>query len=378
MISDRILCVLIMKEKGKTKSISNTAIICLSPFYGGMEMGALRMAKLLSAASSVTLIIKRDAPIEANCKKEHIGKDIAIEAIRYRYYFSFAIIRQVRNIVKKNEIKNIVFFGASELRSLYFSLLGLNVNLVVRHGTTKSHPKKDLFHRIIYSNVNYHVAICEHLAKNVKYIIPFGENTKLNVIYSSLRKMPFDIREPRALSARVINILHVGRFADGKGQIAAVEACDELHSRGINFSLKLVGEGRGGYYQKLIDTINKKEYSNSVYIENFTRDIDVCYREADIFLFPSKGEGLSNAFIEALSYGVVCIAYNNTSFPELCDLGFNIFLANDNDLNSLKIELYKAYSYIKSNCIPVSQNIDLAKSHFSESRELKEFDDILV
>ena len=168
-----------MKTKG------NTAVICLSPFHGGMELDALRIAKLLRDISDVTLIAKQGSPLDLNYHTEAKSDGINFETIRFNLFFSPSIIKNARRIIKEKKIKNVIFFGASEMRSLYFAFMGLNINLIVRHGTTKSTPKKDFFHRLIYSRVNWHIAICEHLKSNVYKIIPMGKNTQVRVIYSS-------------------------------------------------------------------------------------------------------------------------------------------------------------------------------------------------
>ena len=106
---------------------------------------------------------------------------------------------------------------------------------------------------------------------------------------------------------------------------------------------------------------------------SFTSDVAKYYRKSDIFIFPSKGEGLSNSFIEALSYGLSCIAFRNTSFPELQTLGFDFFLAEDQNIQSLEESLLQSVNYIESNPIPLQENISLAKKLFSKERELNDF-----
>jgi len=63
-------------------------------------------------------------------------------------------------------------------------------------------------------------------------------------------------------------------------------------------------------------------YKEHIKLVGFTNDVQSYLNRSDIFLFPSYGEGLGNAFIEALSNNLVCISYNNTSFSELQNLGF--------------------------------------------------------
>lgn len=354
-----------------------TAVICLSPYHGGMEMDAIRIAKLISKNTHTTLIVKSGSPLEKRYAHDAKSQNITIETITFDRFFSLSIIRNVRRIIKEQNIKNIIYLGASELRSLYFSFIGLDLNLIIRHGTTKSRAKKDAFHRLIYSNVNYHVAICEHLAKNVLKIIPFGKNTELKVIYSSLRGEAQIARKQACSPDRTINILHVGRIADGKGQFEAIEACHILYKNNIPFTLRLLGDVDPGYEPIFKTALEKTPYKSSIILEGFKSNVSYYYSISDIFLFPSKGEGLSNSFIEALSIGLICIAFDNTSFPELHDLGFKVFLAKDQDMLSLQNELMNSVKYLQSICLPVESNVNLAKVLFDKKTELDKYLEIL-
>jgi len=358
-------------------TLSNTAIICLSPYYGGMEMDAFRIAKLLCKDTKTTLIVKRNSLLEKQSRIEAEKLNIEVESISFFKNFSLSMILSVRRILKKNNITNVIYFGASELKSLYFSFTGLDINLLIRHGTTKSREKKDFLHRLIYSKVNYHIAICQHLANNVQKIIPFGKNTKLKIIYSSLRNMPSNIRKPETCSDRPIKLLHLARITDGKGQIDAIEACQVLYEMKKDFTLQLVGDIDPNYKKKFFAFLNAIPYKDSIKLKGFTSNVARFYREADIFIFPSKGEGLSNSFIEALSYGLACIAYENTSFPELKELGFEFFMAEDQSIDSLKTTLQSTIKYIESIPVPLINNTTLSRKLFTEERERDDFISII-
>lgn len=360
-----------------SKKLSNTAIICLSPYYGGMEMDAFRIAKLLCNNANITLIVKKDSLLEKQCKTEISDTNINIKSIGFIKNLSLSIIFGVRNIIKKSNIENVIYFGASELKSLYFSFYGININLLIRHGTTKSRSKKDFLHRLIYKKVNFHIAICEHLAKNVGKIIPFGNDTKLEIIYSSLRNMPTDIRKSKVSKKTSTSLLHLARITDGKGQIDAIAACSVLYDIKRDFTLRLVGDVNPDYENEFFTYLNTVPYKDSIILEGFSSNVAEHYKTADIFIFPSKGEGLSNSFIEALSYGLVCISYNNTSFPELSDLGFDFFMAEHQNIDSLKSTIESAIKYIELNPTPIINNINFCKKLFTEERELKDFLKIL-
>ena len=337
-----------------------------------MEIDSIKMAKKLNPYCQTILIAKENHFI-ANEMQDN-EDNIILETINFSSNLGLSLIFGIRALVKKHQIKNVIFFGASELKSMYFSFLGLDINLIIRHGTTKSRPKKDWFHRLIYSKVNYHVAICKHLAKNIEYIIPFGKGTQLKAIYPSLNLSPSQEINFNTKPHKPLQILHVGRIAKGKGQKTAIEACKILYKNKIDFKLNIIGGFHAPYKKNFLSFINTLKYKEKINLVGHTTNLEPFYLHSDIFLFPSDGEGLSNAFIEALSYGLHCISYKNTSFPELKDLGFNFLIAENQDLEDLKQKLLSAveqdFSRNRSNAL-------LAKKSFSFNRELEEFKSLL-
>jgi glycosyltransferase involved in cell wall biosynthesis len=333
-----------------------------------MEIDSIKLAKKLSSNVPITLIAKTNCFI-ANSKDDYVGLNgIQLETIAFHSSMSLSIVLGVRRIVQEKGIKNVIFFGASELKSLYFSFLGLDINLIVRHGTTKSHPKKDWFHRLIYSNVKTHVSICKHLEKNVKYIIPFGKQTRSVMIYPSLEspeieKTPHD----------TLTLIHVGRIAQGKGQADAIQACEILYKKGIDFVFYLVGGFDARYEQPFMQLYDSLPYKEKIILVGFTKNVAEYYAKADIFLFPSHGEGLSNAFLEALSNDLVCIVYNNTSFPELQELGLYCHLCENRNIESVKNTLLESVTHLSEQISMASSNRQIMERILNTQREINEY-----
>ena len=348
-----------------------TSIICLSPYTGGMELDAIKTAKHLSTLTKITLIVKKNSFLEQKAK-ELKNSSIQIETIDFKKSISFSIIFKAREIIRQNNIKNVIFFGASELKSLYFSFLGLDVNLCVRHGTTKSTPKKDIFHKLIYSDVNWHIANSRHILNNVKHIIPYGKNTKDIVIYPS-----FEFTEPKHIPQKKLTLLHVGRIAEGKGQIDAIQACEILVKNDIDFEFKIVGGFDEKYRQTFENFLKQCPYKEKIDLVGFTDKVETYYNEADIFLFPSHGEGLSNAFIEALAHNVVSICYNNTSFTELKELGFYFHMCSNLDTKALASKLFAVINKLEEEKKLSMTNFEKANKIFSIENELKRYEGIL-
>jgi tRNA U34 2-thiouridine synthase MnmA/TrmU len=90
---------------------NNTAIICLSPYAGGMELDAMKLAKLLSPYTDITLIAKKGHFIHKK-QSEYVGYNgINLYTIDFKYTFSLNLMIKMRYILQENKIENIIFLG---------------------------------------------------------------------------------------------------------------------------------------------------------------------------------------------------------------------------------------------------------------------------
>ena len=332
-----------------------------------MELDTIKLAKKLFPYRKIVLIIKEEGFIHKNFNKYFSLSDkIDLETIKFKSTLSFNIILKARDIVKKYNIRNVIFFGASELKSLYFSFLELDINLIVRHGTTKSTPKKDWFHKLIYSRINYHVCISKHIQKNIEYIIPFGKYTKSILIYPSIEIPNFKKRKNEKLT-----LIHTGRISQGKGQTDAIKACSILVENNIDFIFYVVGGFEKDYEKEFLDFYNNLNYKDKIILAGFSNEIEKYLEKSDIFIFPSYGEGFGNSFIEAISSGLDCISYSNTSFLEFREIGLDFGIVKDRNIEILKETLLKISK--KEVVFDIEKNKKIINDSFSEDKEIREY-----
>ncbi|MCD6433654.1 MAG: glycosyltransferase [Sulfurimonas sp.] len=352
-----------------------TALICLSHHIGGMELAATKLAKVLSNYIDLTYIIKKDTFIDKECQENSDYATLKYETINFSTtLMSPSIIFGVREIIKKNSIKNVIFVGASEMKSLHFAFLGLDINLILRHGTLKSHPKKDWFHTLVYSKVSTHVAISKYMSGNIKEIIPFGKNTKLKVIVPSLaNKLSDKERTP----SDTLRVLHAGRVTSGKGIDNAILACETLYKNGIKFIFNNYGPSDDKYKDKLQKLLSEIEYKEFVNINGFTDIIYDKYKEHDIFLFPTPDEGYGNVMMESISHGIIVLAFDNTAISNFGEMGFHIHLVEDGSLEALKNKLLYIANHLEEEKLLANKNVKIAKEVFSPKREATEYIELL-
>lgn len=111
---------------------------------------------------------------------------------------------------------------------------------------------------------------------------------------------PLPEREARA----VPQLLFTGRFAHQKGLDILMDAAEQLHLRGIQFTLTLIGEGPLQAW--LSEAIDRKKLTHCVALLSALPADSIRARllQADVFVLPSRAEGFSNAALEALESGL--------------------------------------------------------------------------
>lgn len=101
-----------------------------------------------------------------------------------------------------------------------------------------------------------------------------------------------------------------------KGQIYVIRALAKLKKQGQIFEYHLVGAGHG---DKLKAEVRKLGLDDQVYFHGCVEHsrITQFLDELDIYIQPSKQEGLPRATIEAMSRGCLCIGSHIAGIPEL-------------------------------------------------------------
>jgi glycosyltransferase involved in cell wall biosynthesis len=340
-----------------------------------MELAATKLAKVLSTYTELTYIIKENTFIHKECRENADYKSLNYETINFSTtMMSPSIIFGVRKIIQEKNIKNVIFVGASEMKSLYFAFLGLDINLIVRHGTIKSRPKKDWFHTLVYSKVATHVAISKYMSGNVRKIIPFGKKTQLKVIVPSLANKLSELVQE---NSDTLKILHAGRVTSGKGIDKAILACETLFDNNIDFIFDNFGPADAKYADKLHELFSSITYKEQIHINGFTDKIYDEYKKHDIFLFPTPDEGYGNVMMESISHGIIVLAFDNTAISNFGEMGFHIHLVKDGSLEALKERLLYIANNLEEEKKLALENVAKAQIVFAPKREAMEYIELL-
>ena len=131
-------------------------------------------------------------------------------------------------------------------------------------------------------------------------------------------------------------VLHVGRLAPQKGFVDAVQAMPEI-LRSVPMA-RLVSVGAhadAAYKSKVVEAIQALDLSTAVLLAGERRDVASLLKACDVFVFPSRFEGLGIALVEAMVAGRACVASDIAPLTEFIHDGVNGKLVRAGDFNSL-------------------------------------------
>lgn len=101
-------------------------------------------------------------------------------------------------------------------------------------------------------------------------------------------------------------LLSVGELNKNKNHIAVINALAGLKRQDVYYVIC----GKGVEENHLKEVVKQLGLTKQVIFAGFRGDIKEIYHISDIFIFPSKREGLSVALMEAMASGIPCIASN--------------------------------------------------------------------
>lgn len=152
--------------------------------------------------------------------------------------------------------------------------------------------------------------------------IASGDDTLWAARKRNIEKRNKDIRYKIATLA-ALNVRY-------KGQEYVLQALSKLKRRGVDrFEYHLAG---GGDCSFLSELVHKLDLQDCVYIHGAIPHIEVpaFLDSMDIYIQPSKQEGLPRALIEAMSRGLLCIGSKTAGIPELLEKEYVFPKGNSN------------------------------------------------
>jgi glycosyltransferase involved in cell wall biosynthesis len=188
------------------------------------------------------------------------------------------------------------------------------------------HPIRAFFQKLYTSFLKWqcHKAIGAAYVTRYSLQKRYPPRSEINTHYTSLNLgNDWFVSEPRKYSEKLntINLINVGMMVQlYKAQDVILDAVKILISKGINCHISFMGDGEyKGKLQKMAEELGIT--SNVTFLGKISdrEQIKELLDNADIFVLPSRQEGLPRAMIEAMSRALPCVGTNVGGIAELID-----------------------------------------------------------
>jgi glycosyltransferase involved in cell wall biosynthesis len=133
------------------------------------------------------------------------------------------------------------------------------------------------------------------------------------------------------------NLLFVGNIEQRKGLIYLIEALNIVNKKSLPFHCNIVGKViDDAYFAMLEEKIAKFGLQDKITFcgRVSEKQLSEYYNNAYCFVFPSLLEGYGMVLIEAMSYGLPVVAFDNSAIPYSVKNGENGLLAENENAES--------------------------------------------
>jgi glycosyltransferase involved in cell wall biosynthesis len=167
-----------------------------------------------------------------------------------------------------------------------------------------------------------------YIQKQVSYYTGLPES-KIIPVYEAPKSL-LHFEQPQNTPQNDLNrqlhfpyLLHVGTFEKRKNLSTLIEAFEQIHQKHPELKLILIGQASPKQsiddYDTILQLIREKNLVSHVLLPGYVNDdqLHYYYKNAALYVFPSRNEGFGIPVLEAFAYGLPVIIANNSCLPEI-------------------------------------------------------------
>ena len=316
------------EERKKRVLIFSLAYV---PFVGGAELAVKEITDRIKDIDFdiITLRFNRKW-----AKKEKIGNVNVYRIGGGKLFFPFFAFYKARQLHKKNGYDSVwsIMANRAGFAALFFKLWRPKVKylLTLQEGDTLDYPEKRMglakifiggLFKKIFTKADYVQAISNYLADWAKNM---GAKAPVEVVPNGVSINKYEIRNPKSetnlksQNSNIKTIITTSRLVRKNGVDTLIKAMAILYvqHRMSNIKLQILGDGQ--------DEKKLKDLAKELNVQNVVRFLghiepEYVYKylaEADIFVRPSRTEGLGSSFLEAMGAGLPIIGAPVGGIPD--------------------------------------------------------------
>lgn len=224
-------------------------------------------------------------------------------------------VQYYKNVPKNQRLKSVLILHCSKE---VYEQARLSLTALFNNRIWAKHLEKDT--KMVFSNIDKLVYLSQR-AVNYSPAPP----EKKTYIFNGEEDVAF---HEYSNIDDTINFVSVASMAWHKGQDLVIEAMAKL-PKSILKRIKYHLIGSGPQIHELEDAVTKYNLSENVFFYGTRSDVPELLRMMDVFILPSKSEGLPMSIIEALRQGMYIVATDTGAIPEMIASGCGELVERD-------------------------------------------------
>jgi glycosyltransferase involved in cell wall biosynthesis len=290
-----------------TTTANNWAMLCLSPAKGGLEMLAVDAVKNIE--NFYFAIVLENSWIAKELQQNntvvfHQQKPSKLP-LASAYKIAVWIINNKIDLLHIHWTKDLLI---AVLIKKILANKGYPIKLVVSRHMSLSRPKKDLYHRWLYTAVDTYISVCNFVHNQAKQRLPINID-RLHQVYPGVTAGEQATRLPFDINNEILNITVLGRLEPNKGQYLILKALAAINNKNIH--CHFVGHVMDEHYLNELGTLAQDSgVSEQVTFHGFIDNPARYLSHFDALVLTTHCETFGLVLIEAMRAGTMVIGSN--------------------------------------------------------------------
>ncbi|MHC1733530.1 MAG: glycosyltransferase [Bacteroidales bacterium] len=266
--------------------------------WGGVKSWTLDVARGLADRGHDILIVGRPGPFIDK------ARETGLDALGLSFGPDFNPLRifGFLKLFKARRIDLVVVNVGKDMRCAGIAAKMLGIPVVHRVGLAGdmlNTYKVRILHKWIRPRI---LVPCEQIKKGLLQELPYLGPKEITVILTGKEPAP----APPTTVHSPLRFISTSQLNADKGHDDVLLALAALKKQSLPFEYYIIGTGR--IEAELKSLAASLDLEDRIFWPGFQKDVRAFLREADVFLLPSRREGLPNTLLEAMAEGLVCVA----------------------------------------------------------------------
>jgi glycosyltransferase involved in cell wall biosynthesis len=266
--------------------------------WGGVKTWTLDVASWMRENGHHPHIVARPGPF----LDKALTLGIDAQPCDFGFDFNPLLIRRLMRMFQAKSTELVVANVGKDMRTAGVAARLRNIPVVHRVGLPGD--MRNMFKvRELHRRINPAILVpCEFIKDGLLYNLPYLRPEEIHVIHTGKRPAPApsdELRDP-------LHLIVTSQLNADKGHADLWQALAKLHGEGHDFTCHVLGTGHEeSELKRLAEQLG---IADKLVWHGFVTNVREHLRKADVFVLPSRSEGLPNTLLEAMAEGLVPVS----------------------------------------------------------------------